>query len=260
MAAKKKLKAKMVNRLNGKRLIRYSPITNFVLRFSLFMVCTLLFSGCNLLPTSKTFRSAKVSEVARTPAEEEEARLLKAIDRKFENPDAHFKLGQLYQSDGLWSQAEDRYRTALNFDPVHRGAQAARVKVLLNSGDTTKAELLADIYMEQASNTAAGSLRLGLAFQKQGLDEYALACYRQALHLAPNSAKINRQIGYYYLSRNDKVRAQDYLSRSFQLDPRQPEVAGELGRLGVAIKRPRKTEKDTRKLDKIVEQSDKNPK
>jgi len=73
--------------------------------------------------------------------------------------------------------------------------------------------------------------------------------------LAPNSAKINRQIGYYYLSKNDKNRAKDYLTRSFQLNPNQPEVAGELGRLGVGVKIPRKTEKGKR-LDKIVEESD----
>ncbi len=78
--------------------------------------------------------------------------------------------------------------------------------------------------------------------------------------MAPNSAKINRQIGYYYLSRGDRELAKSYLSRSFQLDPLQSEVAGELGRLGVAVAIPRKTQKDTTKLDKIVEQSDKEAK
>ena len=226
-----------------------------------FLVCILLFGGCNSIKgflgkIGKT-KAPRVDEVAKTPAEKKKAKLLKQIDRKFENPKAHFELGQLYQADGLWSQAERHYNIALNFNPAHRGAQAARVKVLLNSGNTAKAELLADIYMDQASSSAAGSLKLALAFQKQWLDEYAMGCYRQALHLAPSSAKINRQIGYYYLSRNNKAQAIDYLSRSFQLNPNQPEVAGELGRLGIPVRIPRKTEKKTRKLDKIVEESDK---
>jgi tetratricopeptide (TPR) repeat protein len=89
------------------------------------------------------------------------------------------------------------------------------------------------------------------------LDEYALTCYQQALRLAPNSAKINRQIGYYYLSKGNKAQGKDYLSRSFQLNPNQPDVAGELGRLGVVVKVPRKVQKQTKKLDKIVEESDK---
>jgi len=219
-----------------------------------FLVCTLLlFGGCGSL--GKGGKAPK--EIKRTPAEEEKLKLLKQIDRKFENPDAHFELGQSYQDDGLWAKAEYHYNIALSFDPAHRNAQAAMVKVLAEAGDTAKSQICADIYMNQVCASAAESLNLALAFQKQGLDEYALGCYRQALHLAPNSAKINRQIGYYYLSKNDKEQAKSYLTRSFQLNPRQPEVAGELGRLGVAVKIPRKTEKGTRKLDKIVEQSDK---
>jgi len=226
-------------------------IRTFAIQVSLaLLVCALLLGGCD---------SEKTKEVEMTAAEKEKARLLKRIDRKFENPEAHFELGQLYQADGLWTQAEGQYSIVLSFDPVHRRAQAARVKVLLDSGDTVKAELLADEYMNQASVSAVGSLRLGLAFQKQELDEYALSCYRQALHLAPNSAKINRQIGYYYLSKNDKEQARSYLTRSFQLNPNQPEVAGELGRLGVGVKIPRKTKKGTKKLDKIVEESDRSP-
>jgi Flp pilus assembly protein TadD len=77
----------------------------------------------------------------------------------------------------------------------------------------------------------------------------------QALRLAPNSARVHRQLGYYYLSKNDKVRGEEYLKRSFQLDPVQPEVAGELGRLGVEVRIPRKTEKRTKKIDKTAEES-----
>jgi tetratricopeptide (TPR) repeat protein len=214
------------------------------------LICTLLLHGCGKPP--------KGVKVAKTPAERKKAKLLKKIDRKFANPQAHFELGELYQADGLRAQAENEYRTTVNFDPVHWQAQAARIKVLIELDDQTKAEFLADEYIGQASNRAADSLKLGLAFQKQQLDEYALTCYQQALRLAPNSAKINRQIGYYYLSKNDEGRAKDYLMRSFHLDPMQPEVAGELGRLGVSVKIPRKTQKRTKKLDRIVERSDKN--
>ena len=77
----------------------------------------------------------------------------------------------------------------------------------------------------------------------------------QALHLEPNSAKVHKQLGYYYLAKNDKVRAEEYLKRSFQLDPVQPEVAGELGKLGVEVRIPHKVETRPRKVNKIAEQS-----
>jgi len=217
------------------------------------VIFPLLLGGCN----SYTSTTPQADEVKNTPAEQKKARLLRTLDRKYENPDAHFELGQLYHADGMWAKAQWHYNIVLSFDPVHRPAQAAMVKVLLDSGDEATASTTADIYLNQVSGSATESLKLGLAFQKQLLDNYALKCYQQALHLAPNSAKINRQIGYYYLSKKDKVRATEYLSRSIQLDPIQPDVAGELGRLGVQIRIPQKTEKNTKKLDKIVEQSDK---
>ena len=212
-----------------------------------FLICALFFGGC---------RGKAPGEIGITPMEEEKARVQKAISRNFENANAHFELGQLYQTDGMWVKAEKEYGIALGFDPVHKKAQAARVKVLLAIGDVDRATLLADEYMGRASISAASSLWLALAFQKEGLDEYALSCYKQALRLAPNSAKINRQIGYYYLSKNDKARAKDYLSRSFQLNPRQPEVAGELGRLGVEVQIPRKAKASPKRMDDIVEDSE----
>jgi Tfp pilus assembly protein PilF len=217
-------------------------------------MCILLSAGCNSSGTGKKAREPKGLET--TSTDQEKTELLKKIDRKFENSDAHFELGQLYQKDGLWTRAEYEYNTALSFEPAHRPAQAGMVKVLMASGDTAKAEIYADIYTNQVANSAAGSLRLALAFQQQGLDEYALGCYQQALRLAPNSAKINRQIGYYHLSKGNGAVAQVYLSRSFQLNPNQPDVAGELGRLGVPVRIPRKTVKGTKKLDKIVEKAD----
>lgn len=223
-----------------------------------FLVFTLLFSvvGCSTSQLGGIGKDSK--ELEPTPQEKRKSELLKKLESKYEDTHAHFELGRLYQRDGLWAQAENEYNIALSFDPVYREAQAARVKVLLDAGDRSKAEILSDEYMNQASISALGSLKLALGFQNQGLDEYALACYQQALRLAPNSARINRQIGYYYLSKGNKVQAQDYLSRSFQLDPKQAEVAGELGRLGVAIRVPeQQVGANAKQLDKVVDESEK---
>jgi tetratricopeptide (TPR) repeat protein len=214
----------------------------------------LLFGGCE----SNGGKAGQIKgEIAKTPAEQKKEELLKEIDRKFENPRAHYELGQLYQADSLWSQAEHEYNVTLSFKPLYRKAQAALVKVLIGGGDSAKAQIYADIYTAQVANSAPEALKLGLAFQEQGLDEYAMSCYKEAIQLAPNSAKINRQIGYYYLRKGDRASAKAYLSRSFQLDPLQPDVAGELGRLGVVVTVPRKTTSDTKQLDRMVEQADK---
>jgi len=213
----------------------------------------LTFSSCNRNIVNQ-------KKIKKTPAELKKEKLFKKIDRKFENPQAHYELGKLYQADGLWTKAEYHYNVTLGFDPVHRQAQAAMISTLLKAGDSDKAELLVDVYMNQAAYSAKSSLVLAMAFQQQRLDEYAVAAYQQALRLAPNSPKINRQIGYYYLSKGQRDRAKDYLTRSFQLDPKQPEVAGELGRLGVTVEIPRKTRSKTGALDRFIKKADKPPK
>jgi tetratricopeptide (TPR) repeat protein len=213
-------------------------------------VCAFLLGGCNVFNQNKTAKAPRVDPHKDTPAQAKRAKLLKQLDRKFENADTHFQLGELYQADGLWREAEYHYRTALSFDPVHWPAQAGLVKVLLKSGETAKAKLSAEIYMNQVSASADRSVQLGLAFQQQDLGEYALACYQQALHLEPNTAGIHRQIGYYYLGRNDKAHAKEYLVRSFQIDPYQADVAAELGRMGVRIEVPRKAQRSG--LEKIL--------
>ncbi len=221
----------------------------------LFLVGFLVFGGCG--PKKDDVETGGIdSGVEKTPSDIKKAKLLGELDRKYENPQAHYELGQLYQSDGLWSKAEHHYNTALTFEPAHRDAQAAIVKVLMAAGDMNKAQLTADIYIDRVSASAGESLRLALGFQKQGLDDYAMICYQQALRLAPNSAKINRQIGYYYLSKGNTTLAKEYLMRSFQLNPNQPEVAGELGRLGVEVRIPRKKTKDVKKLDSMVDETD----
>jgi Flp pilus assembly protein TadD len=98
---------------------------------------------------------------------------------------------------------------------------------------------------------------LGRAFQDRGLDEYALSCYKQAHNLMPNSVMINKQLGYYYLLKKDNANAEMYLRRTFELDPSQAEVAGELGRLGVKVQVPTKKTMNAKKLDKIAEEQEK---
>ena len=203
----------------------------------LLLCSAFLLAGCNE-QQSTVPANQKVS----MPPETRKAELLNLLERKFENPEVHFRLGQMYHTEGTWAKADYHYRVALSFDPAHAEAKAAMVKLFLDSGDSAKSRTYADIYMNQATSSATQSLRLAVAFHKQQLDGYALDSYQQAFSLAPDSAEVNKQMGLYYLDKDDKVLAKEYLIRSFKLDPKQPDVAGELGRLGVEVKIPGQTE------------------
>ncbi len=218
----------------------------------LTMVLTLCLSGCQWFQKKDTKPYQEISPAA----DSQKTDLLKQIERKYENPVAHYQLGKLYHADGLLQKAEFEYRVALGFDPVHYKAQAATVKVLLDGGDKARSRMAADLYMNQAAVSAEASLLLGKAMQREGLDEFALACYQQSGMLAPNSAVVYRQIGYYYLGKGDQVRAEENLRHSFQLDPYQPEVAEELGRMGVMVQIPRKPAKSDNFLNRLLKKEE----
>ena len=196
------------------------------------MFCVLLVAGCQNTST------ARVDQNVRAAADIHKAELLKELDKKWENPPVHFELGQLYHAAGDYSKAEYYYNQALNFNPAYREVQAAMVKLQLDKGDKTRADWVANGYMTQLASMPEQLLSLGVAFEKCGLDDYALKCYQEALKTSPDSSTVNRQLGYYYLSKNKKDLAKEYFIRSFQLNPDQPDVAGELGRLGVAVRIP----------------------
>ena len=217
---------------------------------------TLITAGCN--ENQKTATGEKISDKELSGEQEQQKeQLQKQLDKKYQDPKSHYELGKLYHSQGMWDKAEWEYNKALAFDPMHHDAQASIVKLQIDKGDTTKAGVVADLYTNQASVSAKHSLLLGRAFQSRGLDQYALVCYKQAHNLAPNSVAINKQLGYYYLAKKDNANAEMYLRKTFELDPTQSEVAGELGRLGVQVQLPTKEAKQAKKVDKIAEEQEK---
>ena len=226
---------KVANKKVGTGGCTFSHGFLFIVSLTLFSLCIVSLVGCN-------GQQASVDGLDRSrsiPMDARKAEVLRTLDQKFENPKAHFELAQIYRAEGLTQKAEYHYGVALSFDPAHVQAQAAMVKLFFDSGNPAKGKTYADIYVDGVSGSAPQSIKLAKAFQDEQLDEYALACYQQALQSAPDSAVVNGQIGFYYLSKNDKARAKEYFVRSFQLDPRQPDVANELGRLGVEVRIPR---------------------
>jgi Tfp pilus assembly protein PilF len=219
-------------------------ISIFTFIFILNSALLLVLVGCE----SPEMKAAEAERARKLPADVRKANLQNSLDQKFENPVAHYEMAQIYHAEGNWAKAEYHYNIALSFDPANADAQATMVKLFLDSGDTAKSKNYANSYVNNAGNSDIESLRLAMAFDKQQLDEYALTCYQQALSISPDSPRINKQMAYYYLGRGDKERAKEYLVRSFQLDPTQPEVAGELGKLGVEVKIPGRTEAETKKL------------
>ena len=183
-------------------------------------------------------RDSRAGSSGGVSAGKTEAELLVEVEKKFENPTAHYELGRLYHRSQQWSKAEYRYSVALSLDPAQRGAQAGMVKMFIDRGETAKAEQYANSYIGGPGMAGMESVRLAWEFERLGLDAQAIRCFRQALATAPDSAEVNKQVGFYYQGKGNDAKAKEHLRRSFELNPRQPDVAGALGRLGVVVESP----------------------
>jgi Tfp pilus assembly protein PilF len=199
------------------------------------VLCTigLVAGGCPA-PTPNPAQGDARKTVRQAPAEDEGV-LLAEIDKDFSNADLHYRLGRVYHQKGKAASAEFEYERALVFDPLCFDAQAALVKLWRDSGNSAKADQETDKYIDRAGN-AQNLIGLGTAFHRQGMIEQAKRCYELAIQRDPGNAIAYKQLGLYYLSKNDKTNATQMFTKSFELNPYQADVAQELGRLGITVK------------------------
>ncbi|MHC4212890.1 MAG: tetratricopeptide repeat protein [Planctomycetota bacterium] len=205
--------------------------------FSL-LVSVLLVSGCETTGQGTSRQGTYRSPVIDKTAQERKEELKELLSSRFVDSKLHLELAVIYLDEQNWEEAKYHYSTAISFDPVCWPAQAGLVKIQKLQGRNAQANAAAEVYMNQVAASAKKSLKLAMAFDQHKLDEQALACYQQALLLDPEFPEIHRQIGYFYLERGDKAQAEKYFVESFNLNPFQPDVAEQLGQLGVTIESP----------------------
>jgi len=172
------------------------------------------------------------------PAGDRKVALRAAIDQRFENPQAHYELAQIYRDEGLWDQAEYHFDVVTRIAPRHWPARAALVRLLTDRKRPDEVSQAIRTFVREAANPAELE-QLVKAFRAEGLNEAALEALQVGRGRWPQSALIYKQLGLYYLGQEDTRRAEEYLRQSFAMDHNQPEVAYELGRLGIVIEAPK---------------------
>jgi tetratricopeptide (TPR) repeat protein len=173
------------------------------------------------------------------PMASQERFLQSLVDRNFQDPEAHYQLGEFYHAEGLWDRAQYQLDLAINFAPGFRKAQVALVRLLLDKGDRKAADATVEKFMRQLGNSPADLVDLAKAFEGAGLDQYALACLTEAARVSPTSAQPFKELGLYWKAKKDTAKAKQYLTRSLEQDPTQADVAEALGELGVVVEVPR---------------------
>jgi tetratricopeptide (TPR) repeat protein len=212
---------------------------------AMFQICVLggswvLLSGCDAPPPSPSISS--------NPMPDQEKFLLSLVDKNFQDPEAHYQLGEYYHSKGQWDKARDHLELALNFAPSFRKCQVSLIRMLLDKGDRQDADRTANRFYRQLTYSPMEMVDLAKAFAVGGLDSYALACFTEATRVSPPSALAFKELGFYWLGKNDATKAKAPLIHSFELDPSQPDVAGALGELGVVVAIPRTPSESTTQI------------
>ncbi len=169
---------------------------------------------------------------------DKESYLLSKLKTRYQDADTHGELGRYYLNQGMLDKAKYHLETAMGFDSALRPAQAAYVKLTSQLEGEMAGQRLCAEYQRPLLSSAAEMIKLAKALGDEGLDTLSLSCFQRILSTQPYSAEAHRQLGYFYLTRNNQEEAKIHFSRSFELNPNQPDVAGELGRMGVTIETP----------------------
>lgn len=183
-------------------------------------------------------RSTPRPDLAMDRIPDKESYLLSKLSTRYQNAEAHCDLGRYYLDQGLTDKAQYHLETALGFDSALRPAQAAHIRLTSQLEGEMAGQRLCAEYQQPLLSSTPEMIKLAKALADEGLDTLSLSCFQRVLTIQPNSAEANRQLGYFYLTRKNNEKAKLHFSRSFELNPNQADVAGELGRMGVTIETP----------------------
>jgi tetratricopeptide (TPR) repeat protein len=133
----------------------------------------------------------------------------------------YMALGTIYDQKGDGKKAETYYRKALeikkDFGPA---ANNLAWNLAEGGGNIDEALTFAQIAKEQLPNSSAVMDTLGYIYYLKGSYLNAIAEFQDSLARDPENPAINYHMGLAQHKNNDKAKAQDYLNKALQLDPK----------------------------------------
>jgi Flp pilus assembly protein TadD len=141
------------------------------------------------------------------------------------DPELHALLGLVYREQGLWEEAEQEYKTALQLEPRWADAWAG-LGVLRDLRGDPGDQAIEDLKKAVALVPSAPYWNnLGFALYLRGRDTEAIAAYREGLRRDPAARRIRNNLGFAYARLGHLNRAK----REFQHGGSDAEVENNLG-------------------------------
>lgn len=124
----------------------------------------------------------------------------------------------------VWRSSRALFEHALAVSPDNYLAQANLASTLINAGAYEAASRHARAALVLDSHYAPGHYKLGIALEKLGRPDEAMACYRTALHLRPDLALADYRLGVLLFRRGEHHEAAVHFASAVQRQPDLPDA------------------------------------
>ncbi|MDY6807118.1 MAG: tetratricopeptide repeat protein [Cyanobacteriota bacterium] len=154
----------------------------------------------------------------------------KAIEIKPNFPEAYANIGSIFAQQQQWQRAISAYQKAISIKPDFTGAYRNLAKIFgALKKQKEEAECLYEVMRrEPESATEKEYLEVGNVLLKNGKAEAAIACYRSAIHLNPNSIQAIYQLGEFLNSQGQFDEAIPYYQKVVAIQESSPGTNQEL--------------------------------
>jgi tetratricopeptide (TPR) repeat protein len=133
----------------------------------------------------------------------------------------YVELGELYEGEGQWQQAQDAFQTALKQDPGYTIAANDLARSLIeHDGNIDVAVSLATMIRSNEPLNPSYADTLGWAYYKKGIYRSARAQFEEAVSKMPKNAETHYHLGLTYRKLAETSKAEDELKIVLQLDPK----------------------------------------
>src|SRR5215216_5740629 len=166
-----------------------------------------------------------------------EADLKRAIELRPDFARAHRGLGQLFLDRGLTEEAKRELSRAIELEPKLTGVRIYYASALIKSGEATRAIEHLRAAIAQGETSPLAYALLGVAEERSGALEEAMADYSRAIASDANNAPAREGRARIHESRGDFAKAVEDYSVAYRAQP-SPEVAAKLASLHVRLGQP----------------------
>jgi cellulose synthase operon protein C len=136
------------------------------------------------------------------------------------SPRGYVELGELYEADGKWQQAQESFQAALKSGPGFNIAADNLARSLMeHDGNTDVAVTLITQARANEPVNPRFADTLGWAYYKKGLYRSARPLLEEAVYKMPNNAEARYHLGLTYRKLAETSKAEEELKQVLRLDP-----------------------------------------